>query len=489
MFGVDLDEPQACFMEQTGLSSPTKNVGEDTPVSGSVLSKSELKKKQQEALKTLIAEDLGHTSSHENTLTTSSTKNTSRHSLIARVHHAWTVLTSQATPQAAEQAATQDTAHTDVPDVEDAPVAVSFLDQVAEPIREPETSAQDTTIPPVQGETTDSADDYSVFAGLADDAADTGQPAASAPPEKKKQRLSLPRVQPHTIVLTGVGLVVTIIVGILAMGGHAQQVGRDCTSAVSVYEKTYSTYTSHLAAARTLLDSTDKTSLVDATLLDELSRVVKNPVTKMTGLSCTVGSFDTQTADRTLTRVHGATDALTAASDKLRDLEKSIGASIQAKKLIDAKNAAQAKLDEANNLYASSDGQVADNATRDTLKTQIDALDATMKDEKAAVAGLSEKVQAVQSAIDQVNSSVQAKKNADAQAAAAAVQAQAQAQAQQRAQARSVPVAPRSRSGSSSGGRSAPRRSSPSAPSVPSGSPSWSVPSDPGEAYLPGNLN
>lgn len=486
MFGVDLDEPQACFMEQTGLSSPTKNVGEDTPVSGSVLSKSELKKKQQEALKTLIAEDLGHTSSHENTLTTSSTKNTSRHPLIARVHHAWTVLTSQATPQeVVEQAATQDTAHTDVPDVEDAPVAVSFLDQVAEPIREPEDHREDAATPLAQGETTDSADDYSVFAGLADDAADTGQPAASAPPEKKKQRLSLPRVQPHTIVLTGVGLVTTIIVGILITGGHAQQVGRDCTSAVSAYEKTYSTYTSHLAAARTLLDSTDKTSLVDATLLDELSRVVKNPVTKMAGLSCTVGSFDTQAADRTLTRVHGATDTLTAAQNKIRDLEKSIGASIQAKKLIDAKNAAQAKLDEATNIYASSNGQVADNTTRDTLKTQIDALDATMKDEKATVAGLSEKVQAVQTAIDQVNSSVQAKKNADAQAAAAAVQAQAQAQAQQQAQ--SVPVVPRSRSGSSGG--AVPRRSSPSAPSVPSGSPSWSVPADPGEAYLPGSLN
>lgn len=485
MFGVDLDEPQACFMEQTGLSSPTKNVGEDTPVSGSVLSKSELKKKQQEALKTLIAEDLGHTSSHENTPTTSSTKNTSRHSLIARVQQAWTVLTSQSPPQAAEQAATQDTAHTDAPDVEDAPVAVSFLDQVAEPIREPETSAQDTTIPPVQGETTDSADDYSVFAGLADDAADTGQPAASAPPEEKKQGVSLPRVQSRTIVLTGVGLVATIIVGILITGGHAQQVGRDCTSAVSAYEKTYSTYTSHLAAARTLLDSTDKTSLADATLLDELSRVVKNPVTKMAGLSCTVGSFDTQAADRTLTRVHGATDNLTAAQNKIGDLEKSIGASIQAKKLIDAKNAAQAKLDEATNIYASSDGQVADNATRDTLKTQIDALDAALKDKKTTVETLSEKMQEAQSAIDQVNSSVQAKKDADAATAAAA--AQAQAQAQQQAQAQSVPVAPRSRSGSSGG--AVPRRSSPSTPSVPSGSPSWSVPSDPGEAYLPGSLN
>ena len=482
MFGVDLDEPQACFMEQTGLSSPTKNVGEDTPVSGSVLSKSELKKKQQEALKTLIAEDLGHTTSHENTPTTFSTKNTSRQSLIARVQQAWTVLTSQATPQeVVEQAATQDTAHTDVPDVEDAPVAVSFLDQVAEPIREPEDHREDAATPLAQGETTDSADDFSVFAGLADDAADTWQPTATTP-DQKKQRLSLPRVQSRTIVLTGVGLVATMIVGILITGGHAQQVGRDCTSAVSVYEKTYSTYTSHLAAARTLLDSTDTTSLVDATLLDELSRVVKNPVTKMSGLSCTVGSFDTQAADRTLTRVHGATDDLTAAQKKIRDLEKSIGASIQAKKLIDAKTAAQAKLDEATSLYSSSNGQVADNTTRDTLKTQIDGLDAAVKDKKATVETLSEKMQEAQSAIDQVNSSVQAKKDADAQAAAAA--AQAQAQAQQQAQGQSVPVVPRSRSGSSGG--AVPRRSS---PSVPSSSPSWSVPSDPGEAYLPGSLN
>ena len=487
MFGVDLDEPQACFMEQTGLSSPTKNVGEDTPVSGSVLSKSELKKKQQEALKTLIAEDLGHTSSHENTPTTFSTKNTSRQSLTARVQQAWTVLTSQATPQeVVEQAATQDTAHTDAPDVEDAPVAVSFLDQVAEPIREPEAPKEQAVPLPSQHDTTDGGDDYSVFAGLADDAADTGQPTATTP-DQKKQRLSLPRVQPHTIVLTGVGLVATIIVGILMTGGHAQQVGRDCTSAVSAYEKTYSTYTSHLAAARTLLDSTDTTSVVDATLLGELSGVVKNPVTKMTGLSCTVGSFDTQAADRTLTRVHGATDDLTAAQNKIRDLEKSIGASIQAKKLIDVKNAAQATLDEATSLYASSNGQVADNTTRDTLKTTIDALNVAVKDKKTTVETLSEKMQEAQSAINQVNSSVQAKKDADAQAAAAAAQAQAQAQAQQQAQAQSVPVVPRSRSGSSGG--VAPRRSSPSTPSVPSGSPSWSVPSDPGEAYLPGSLN
>ena len=487
MFGVDLDEPQACFMEQTGLSSPTKNVGEDTPVSTPVLSKSQLKKKQQEALKTLIAEDLGHTSSHENTPTTFSTKNTSRQSLIARVQQAWTVLTSQATPQAAvEQAATRDSAHTDL-GYEDEPVAaVSFLDQVAEPIREPEDHREDAATPLAQGETTDSADDYSVFAGLADDAADTWQPTATTP-DQKKQRLSLPRVQSRTIVLTGVGLVATIIVGILVMGGHAQQVGRDCTSAVSAYEKTYSTYTSHLNVARTLLDSTDTTSLVDATLLDELSGVVKNPVTKMAGLSCTVGSFDTQAADRTLTRVHGATDTLTAASDKLRNLEKSIKASIQAKKLADARTAAQAKLDEATSLYSSSNGQVADNTTRDTLKTQIDALDAALKDKKTTVETLSEKMQEAQSAINQVNSSVQAKKNADAATAAAA--AQAQAQAQQQAQAQSVPVVPRSRSGSSSGGRSTPRRSSPSTPSVPSGSPSWSVPSDPGEAYLPGSLN
>lgn len=486
MFGVDLDEPQACFMEQTGLSSPTKNVGEDTPVSGSVLSKSELKKKQQEALRALIAEDLGHTRSHENTPTTFSTKNTSRQSLIARVQQAWTVLTSQATPQeVVEQAATQDTAHTDAPDVEDAPVAVSFLDQVAEPIREPEAPKEQAVPLPSRHDTTDGGDDFSIFTSLAEGAADTGQPAASVTPEEKKQGVSLPRVQSRTIVLTGVGLVATIIVGILITGGHAQQVGRDCTSAVSAYEKTYSTYTSHLNAARTLLDSTDKTSLADATLLDELSRVVKNPVTKMAGLTCTVGSFDTQAADRTLTRVHGATDTLTAAQNKIRDLEKSIGASIQAKKLTDAKNAAQAKLDEATNIYASSDGQVADNATRDTLKTQIDALDAALKDKKTTVETLSEKMQEAQSAIDQVNSSVQAKKDADAATAAAA--AQAQAQAQQQAQAQSVPVAPRSRSGSSGG--AVPRRSSPSTPSVPSGSPSWSVPSDPGEAYLPGSLN
>ena len=481
MFGVDLDnEPQASFFEQTGASSPPDKVGEDMPVSTPVLSRGELKKKQQEALKALIAEDLGHSSDQISSAARVHDRHGYSLSLVSRLHHVWSVLLSSPRPkEESARAADQADRYVDLPCEEQTPVMVSFMEQVTTDSSIPVSSTADVS------DSLEDKDDFTVFTALAQDAHDTGQPADSTEHTPIKRAFLLPSVEPRTLVFSGLGIVSVLIVGILITGGHAQQVERDCTSAVSAYEKTYSTYTSHLNAARTLLDSTDKTSLVDATLLDELSRVVKSPVTKMTGLTCTVGSFDTQAADRTLTRVHGATDTLTAAQNKIRDLEKSIGASIQAKKLTDAKNAAQATLDEATSLYASSDGQVADNTTRDTLKTQIDALDTALKDKKTTVETLSEKMQEAQSAIDQVNSSVQAKKDADAATAAAA--AQAQAQAQQQAQAQSVPVVPRSRSGSSGG--AVPRRSSPSTPSVPSGSPSWSVPSDPGEAYLPGSLN
>ena len=126
-----------------------------------------------------------------------------------------------------------------------------------------------------------------------------------------------------------------------------------------------------------------------------------------------------------------------------------------------AKNMVQAKLDEMNSLLTSSDGQVADNATRDNLQNTINAVKNALNDKNATVESLKKVVEPVQAAIDQVNASVQAKKDADAQAAAAAAQAQAQAQAQARSGSRSYSgggnrsySTPRSNSGNTSGATS-----------------------------------
>lgn len=101
-----------------------------------------------------------------------------------------------------------------------------------------------------------------------------------------------------------------------------------------------------------------------------------------------------------------------------------------AKTLETAHAALKSKLDEASKLLADSDGRVADNATRDNLSKAIDAAD-RLKDGRDA-GKLAEAVKSLQSAMDGVNASVQAKTDADAQAAAqqAAAEAARQSAAQ-----------------------------------------------------------
>ena len=114
---------------------------------------------------------------------------------------------------------------------------------------------------------------------------------------------------------------------------------------------------------------------------------------------------------------------LEAAADKAEDLNgrydkldraaKAVLASRDAKDLDDARTALAAKKDEASRLLGDSDGKVADNATREALQNAITLAEQTKgkaKDYRDAAGQL-------QSAIDQVNASMQAKTQADQQAA------------------------------------------------------------------------
>ena len=131
------------------------------------------------------------------------------------------------------------------------------------------------------------------------------------------------------------------------------------------------------------------------------------------------------------------TGELKAAADKAKDLNgrydkldkaaKAVLASRDAKDLDDARTALAAKKEEASRLLGDSDGKVADNATREALQNAIGQAEQTKGGKAKAwrdAAG------PLQSAIDQVNASMQAKAQADQQAAEQAAQAAAQAQAQ-----------------------------------------------------------
>ena len=93
---------------------------------------------------------------------------------------------------------------------------------------------------------------------------------------------------------------------------------------------------------------------------------------------------------------------------------KAVIASRDAKTLDDAKAALNAKKDEAAKLLGDSDGRVADSAVRDSLQKVIDQVGQIKADTAKAYR---DAVNALQSAIDQVNASVQAKSQADQLAA------------------------------------------------------------------------
>ena len=165
------------------------------------------------------------------------------------------------------------------------------------------------------------------------------------------------------------------------------------------------------------------------------------------------------------------TGELKAAADKAEDMNgrydkldraaKAVLASRDAKDLDDARTALAAKREEASRLLGDSDGKVADNATREALQNAITLAEQTKgkaKDYRDAAGPL-------QSAIDQVNASMQTKAQADQQAAEEAAQAAAQAQAQAVQQ-----TAPSYRQGGG-GGWSAPAPAAPApAPSTSQGS-------------------
>lgn len=111
-------------------------------------------------------------------------------------------------------------------------------------------------------------------------------------------------------------------------------------------------------------------------------------------------------------------------------------ASRGAKALDDAKAALDGKKGEASRLLADSDGKVADNAARDGLQKAIDQAGRVRSGKAKAY---QDAAAALQSAMDQVNASIQQKSQADQAAQQQAAQQAAQAQAVQQPARRAAP--------------------------------------------------
>ena len=185
--------------------------------------------------------------------------------------------------------------------------------------------------------------------------------------------------------------------------------------------------TAKIGDAQELLDGTEEEQVADAQTLADLSDAI-DKAQAQTGVTDTGANrwLIWQEMD-----AQAAYDADSAdASDAMSRLDKAMDAvtgSMDAKTLADAKQALQSTVDSADKTYADSDGKVQDNATRDNLKTALDAAKKVLADDSVTDAKeYTDQKTAVDNAVKTVNDSITAKEKADAEAKA---QAEAQAAA------------------------------------------------------------
>ena len=179
--------------------------------------------------------------------------------------------------------------------------------------------------------------------------------------------------------------------------------------------------TEKVAEAQELLDGTEEEQVADAQTLTVLSDAI-DKAQAQTGV-------DSTGANRWLVweemDAQAAYDADTKdAEDAMGRLDKAMDAvtgSVDAKTLADAKAALQSAVDSADKTYTDSDGKVQDNATRDSLKTALDAAKKVLDDNSVTDAKeYTDQKTAVDNAVKTVNDSVTAKEKADADAKAKA---------------------------------------------------------------------
>ena len=260
---------------------------------------------------------------------------------------------------------------------------------------------------------------------------DTGDPGQGRTPDKDdKDGVATGKEsnRPKWLVPAASAAVVVVLIAAGVVGlrvvssrEHTQAVER-CSVAVARLGKPAGGAAARTARYREAA-AVSSDQVKDAKTVVDMARAVKNaggikPQPVRCDASMTTGELKTA-ADKA--------EDLNGRNDKLDKAAKAVLASRDAKDLDDARTALGAKKDEASRLLGDSDGKVADNATREALQKAIGQAGQT-KGGKAQA--WRDAVGPLQSAIDQVNASMQAKAQADQQAAEQAAQAAAQQQAQ-----------------------------------------------------------
>ena len=303
---------------------------------------------------------------------------------------------------------------------------------------------------------------------------DTGDPGQGRTPDKDDVATGKESSRPKWLVPAASAAVVVVLIaaGVVCLRlvsgrEHTQAVER-CSVAVARLEKPAGGAAARTARYREAA-AVSSDQVKDAGTVVSMARAVKNAG----GIKPQSVRCDASMPTEDLEAAADKAEDLNGRYDKLDRAAKAVLASRDAKDLDDARAALGAKKEEASRLLGDSDGKVADNATREALQNAIGQAGQTKGDKAQA---WRDAVGPLQSAIDQVNASMQAKAQADQQAAEQAAQAAAQA-AGQPVQQQAAPsygggYTPSYRPSSGQGGGggwSAPVPVQPAAPSTPSG--------------------
>ena len=222
---------------------------------------------------------------------------------------------------------------------------------------------------------------------------------------RTRPRWMIPVVTAAVVALIAAGLICWRVV---SNREHTQAVER-CSGAVARLEKPAGGAAARMAHYQEAAGiSSDQVK--DVKTVIAMARAVKNAG----GIKPQPVRCDASMKTRDLEAAADKAKDLNGRYDKLDKAAKAVLASRDAKDLDDARAALAAKKEEASRLLDDSDGKVADNATREALQNAIGLAEQTTGDK---VQAWRDAVGPLQTAIDQVNASMQAKTQADQQAA------------------------------------------------------------------------
>lgn len=238
-----------------------------------------------------------------------------------------------------------------------------------------------------------------------------------------------------TIAAAAAGLY--YLTGLIRTNRDRSSAYASCTQAYSAYKEESETLAKTLKTSKAQ-QKVGADQVADVMTVEHLKTAVDKAKSVSKPVTCST-SMSTEAMRKAAETNKTLTTELTTANSTIKAAAKEVKASVTAKQNNDydtAVNTLKTSTSEATTLMTNSEGVVADDQTRTTLQSAIDAANELLKKDKPALADLQKAQSDLQSASDAVNDSMETYKTqrAAADAAAAASAAQAQVQAQQQAQ-------------------------------------------------------